>query len=279
MKSPDTLTRFVAAVELALVLPHPTDIYRAILTGTIDVDDGLRGTAYDGDRTSGGGQTSSVERMLERKHPGQFPKDDDDQPGKWGARTDRSKDDLLHLRRATDRVLDSIAALNAECCAAGQPDDWDDALKCAHLLHETGMLQAAIDLGRDVDSWALRFCHAIDTVRAIRDSWMAHEAPDDIAEQNFVWCQSHARLNLKEKRTSRRLCTWCWRHVQDLAEFSDHPAVVLQEQDDNWPSVEMIRAKQDQRRVLYDKEHALWLRAHGIDPTAAHQRRQHRRTA
>ena len=280
MTRPDTLTRFAQAVDLALTLPHPTDIYRAILTSTPDVDDGLKGTSYDGDRTSGGTTSTHPERMLARKHPGQFPADDaEDQRGRWGGRTDRSKDDLLHLRRATDRVLDSIAALNAECCDAGQPDDWDDALKCAHLLHETGTLAAAYDVGRDVDAWALRFCHAIDTVRAIRDSWMAHDAPEDIAEANFAWCHSHARLNLKEKRTSRRLCTWCWRHILDLAEFSDLAAVELQEDQTNWPSEAMIQAKQDQRRVLYDREHAAWLRGHGLNPTVVHQKRQARRTA
>lgn len=278
MSTPNTLTRFAAAVELALTLPHPTMIYRAILSGTPETDDGLRGTAYDSDRTSGGTSSTHPERMLARKHPGQFPADDaDDQRGAWGARTDRSKDDLLHLRRATDRAMDSISALNAECCDAGQPDDWDDALKCAHLLDETGTLAAAIDVGRDVDSWALRFAHAIDTVRAIRDSWMAHAPAPSVMEENYAWCRNHAKIGAEEKRTSRMLCRWCWEQIGDLAELGE--PVVLQEDQQHWPSEGMMRALADGRMVDVKRERNDWLRGLGLNPERVHQRRQLRRGA
>lgn len=293
MTRPDTLTRFATAVDLALTLPHPTEIYRAIMSGSSEVDDGLKGTSYDSDRTTGGTSSSHPERMLARKHPGQFPKDAgsekypdwEDEPGTWGARTDRARDDLLHLRRATDRVLDAVSALVAECIDAGTPDDWEDALKAAHTLHDAGYLAAAIDVGRNVDGWALRFIHGIDTVRAIRDSWMAHtlDASDLGLVKAHRWCRSHERVKdakgkpLEKARDTALLCRWCYRHVEDLAEFSDETAVELQRDPKCWPSEAMVAADEQGRRVLYDKEEAAWQRSHGLDPAAVHQRRQGRR--
>jgi hypothetical protein len=283
-----TVEQFTQAIALAATLPDPADIYRAILAGSREVDDGLRATGHGGGHTSGGERSSHPERQLERRQPGQFPTNEkheadpdawEHKPGTWGQRTDRARDDMLALNKAATRVLDSIATLNAVCCDAGQPDTWAEAIHDANLLAETGMLQAALDVGRNVDADAIRFAHAVDTVRAIRDSWMAHQAPQSVAEANYVWCLSHARLNLEEKRSTRKLCRWCYRHVEDIAEFSDRTAVELQEDDTCWPSEAMIRAKEQGRPVLYDKEHQAWLRSHQIDPRIAHQRRQQRRSA
>lgn len=281
-----SLERFGHALQLAATLPHPTTIYRAILAGTREVDDGMRGTAYDGDRTIGGTGSSHPERMLQRRHPDQFPPDDDpDRRGQWGQRTDRARDDMLALRRATDRVLDAIATLNAVCLDAGQPDTWDQAIADANVLLEAGYLQAAIDVGRNVDSEALRFVFAVDTVRAVRDSWMAHAPAQGLAETNHPWCRSHKQIGVDKARDTRMLCRWCYRHVEDIAGFvtDEHghgsSAVELQHDPSYWPSKAMLAAHDEGRRVVYDREHQAWLRSHGLDPLRVHQQRQGRRSA
>lgn len=280
MSTPDTLTRFAAAVELALGLPHPTAIYRAIMSGTRDVDDGLKGTAYDGDRTAGGTSSSHPERMLARKHPGQFPTDDNpDQRGTWGASSDRARDDLSHLHRATLRAMDAVVTLNAECSAAEAPDDWDDTLKCAHLLHETGMLQAALDVGRDVDAAALRFSHAIDTVRAIRDSWMAHAPQQGLAEANFAWCRPHLTIGVQVKRETKVCCRTCYRWIEDLQLGGIGDAVELQLERRYWPSEDMLRSNAAGRRAMVARDRRDWLLEHGCDPATVDRRRAARRAS
>jgi hypothetical protein len=289
-----TVDRFRRAVDLALTLPDPVDIYRAILAGSREVDDGLRATGHGGGQSRGGERSSHPERQLERRQPGQFPKNDDEEAdpdaweekrGAWNARTDRARDDMLALNRAATRVLDCMATLNAECCDAGQPDTWAEALQDAHLLLETGTLQAAIDVGRHIDATALRFCFAVDTVRAVRDSWMAHDAPQGMAETNQAWCRPHLRIDVKRPRVTKVCCQQCWRDIRDLEGqvLDDHgrpiPAVELQTDPTNWPSEAMQRAREDGRRVLFEKEQAAWMRSRGVDPHQAHQRRQQRRSA
>lgn len=284
---PTTIEQFAAAVTLAVALPSPSLIYRAIMAGTPEVDDGLRGTAYDGDRTSGGGGSSHVERQVERRNPGQFPtkdaKGNEDNweavRGQWDSRSHglRAGDELLRLKRATDRAMEAISALNAECCDAGQPDTWEEAIQCANILEQQGYIQAAIDVGRNVDSAAMRFVHAIDTVRAVRDSWMAHAPAQGLAEANYAWCQSHGRIGAEEKRTTRKLCRWCWDQMADLAELGE--PVVLQEDTANWPSEGMLRAMAEGRLVDVKRERNDWIRSRGLNPERVHQRRQMRRGA
>ena len=269
------LERFANAVQLAHDLPHPTAIYHAIMAGTRDVDDGLRAASYDGDRVSASSASSHPERMVARRNPDLFPRDDDAPPQPLRRRDGR--DDLLALRRATDRALDAIAALNAECCDAGQPDTWDEAIKDAHLLHEQGYLRAAVDVGRNVDAWALRFAHAIDTVRAVHDSWLPHAPTQGLAEENHAWCRSHERIDVKRPRVTRLLCQQCWRDVQDLETLG--APVELQNDPAMWPSEAMLEAREAGRRVLFGKEQQRWLLAHGLNPADVHRRRQDRRTA
>ena len=278
MTQPTTLDRFGAAIELADGLPHPSDIYRAILTGSRDTNDGLRAASYDGDRTSGGTSSSHPERMLARRHPDQFPADEDE-PGKWGSRTDRAADDLLALRRATDRVLDSISALNAECCDAGTADDWDAALKDAHLLAEAGYLTAAIDVGRHIDHWLIRFTHAVDTVRAIRDSWMAHAPAQGLAEANFAWCRPHLTIGVETKRETKVCCRWCYRQIEDLELAGLGDAVELQLQRRYWPTEAMLRSNAEGRRAMLSRDRRDWLVSHGADPMAVDRRRASRRAS
>lgn len=285
MSKPDSVTRFSAAVDLALTLPHPTAIYRAILSGTREVDDGLKGTSYDGHKTTGGTPSSHPERMLERKHPGQFPADEgtekypdwEDQPGQWGARTDRAADDLLHLRRATDRVLDAIATLNAECCDAGQPDTWDEALQDAHTLVEAGFLSAAIDVGRHVDAEALRFAHAIDTVRAIRDSWLPHAPAQGLIEANFAWCRPHLQIGVQVKRETKVCCRTCYRWIEDLELGGLGQAVELQLERRYWPTEDMLRSNADGRRAMVARDRRDWLVKFGLDPMTVDRRRSTKR--
>lgn len=290
-----TLDRFVAAIELADTLPDPAAIYRAILAGSRDVDDGLRSTGAGSGRVSGGTSSSHPERVLAQRHPGQFPDDKEpdweDQPGAWGGRIDRSRDDLLALRRATDRVLDAVSALNAECCDAGTVEDWDAALKDAHLLASQGYITAALDVGRHIDHWLIRFAHAVDTVRAIRDSWMAHRAPEGLAEENQPWCRSCLRIELsngdrlRRTRHTKMCCQRCFRDIQDLEGYvlddQGHPipAVELQMSPAYWPSEAMTKAREDGRTVLLEKERTKWLRSHGADVSEVHRRRQERRSA
>lgn len=281
-RQPTTTERFIAALELADTLPNPTDIYRAILAGSQEVDDGLRAANYDGER---GGATTAThpERVLAQRHPDQFPNDDhpdgwETVKGKWGGRTDRAADDLLALRRATDRVLDAISSLNAECCDAGTADDWDEALQHAHLLANAGYVTAALDVGRHIDHWLLRFAYAIDTVRAIRDSWMPHAPQENLGLiQREGWCRSHQRIDVQRPRVSRLLCQQCWRDIQDLEQLG--APVDLQTDPAKWPSEAMLRAREEGRRVLFDRERQAWLRSHGVSVQQVQQRRRERRAS
>jgi hypothetical protein len=270
-----TLERFAAAVTLAVGLPHPTVIYRAIMASTPDVDDGLRAASYDGDGR-GGTSSSHPERMLERRNPEMF-RDPDPKAITAPARRRNDRDDLIRLNRSTTTVLDAVAALNAECCDAGQPDTWDEAIHCANLLEQQGYLAAAIDVGRDVDAWAMRFVHAVDTVRAVHDSWMAHAPGQSIAEENDPWCQSHFRIGARTDRLTRKLCRFCWDQLADLEELGER--VVLQEERANWPSEAMLRAHAEGRMVDLKRERTAWLKDRGLDPSRVHQRRQNRRSA
>ena len=276
-----TLERFAAAIELARSLPGPADIYRAILTGSREVDDGLRAANYDGTR-SGSDRSSHPEKVLASRHPGQFPRDDEpdweDIKGSWGNRTDRARDDMLALRRATDRALDAIADLNDMCCSRGHPSDWDAALKDAHILCDTGYLQAALDVGRNADAPVIRFSHAIDTVRAVRDSWMAHQPQEGLGlVEREGLCRSHERIGVKRPRVSRLLCQQCWRDILDLEQLGE--PVELQMDPGNWPTETMLKAREDGRTVLLQKERQTWLRHHGVDASRVQDRRRERRGA
>lgn len=286
MSERTTIERFEAAVLLAISLPTPREIAKAIMTGSDEVDDGLRAASYDTDRISGGTSGSHPERMLAQRHPDQFPRDDQDQDvkGRWGAPSNRSADDLLRLSKASERAVDAIAALNAECCDAGVPDTWDEALHHANTLHEAGYLLAAIDVGRDVDAWALRFSFAVDDVRAVRDSWMPHAPAEGLAEENRAWCRPCQRLDIKRQRITKMCCQRCWRDVLDLEGFildlhgAPIPAVELQLNPAYWPSEAMGRAREDGRRVLLDKEKRDWMLSLGVDIRAAYNQRQARRS-
>jgi hypothetical protein len=293
------LERYTAAVELAIKLPTPQSISRTILADTPDVDDGLRAASYDGDRTTGGTTSSHPERMLAQRHPGQFPRDEDDPdtPGTWGPRhhSNRPADDLLRLSKASERAVEAIASLLAEVLDQGyDPDsyDWDDATKDAHLIaeHRNGeTLRAALDLGRNVTYWLDRYSHAIDTVRAVHDTWLPHAPAQGLAEANQPWCRPCQRIKLYNgepllrQRVTKVCCQRCWRDIQDLEGFvldaNGHPipAVELQNDPAMWPSEAMTKAREDGRRVLADRERQAWLRGHGADVSEVQRRRQERR--
>ena len=289
-RQPTPLERFTAAVELAIKLQTPQAISRAILAGTPEVDDGLRAASYDGDRVTGGTSQSPVERMVALRNPDQFPKDN---PDATDTRTkaprtrgggNRAGDDLYRLSKASERIVEAVASLLAEVLDAGCPDmddyRWDDAVKDAHLIaeHNGGeTFTAAVDLGRRVTYWADRFTNAVDTVRAIRDSWMAHDPTQGLAESNQAWCRPHLRIDIKRKRVSAVCCQQCWRDMQDLEQLG--APVDLQRDPANWPSEPMLQAREDGRTVLFQKERQAWLRRHGVDLQRVAQRRQERRSA
>lgn len=277
-----TLERFAEAVTLAVALPSPAVILERITED--EVDDGLRATSYDGDRIAGGSGKSHPERMLEARNPEQFPPDDPNKPPRT-RRSSTAPRDRARLEQAQENAIDAIAALNAECCDAGMPETWEEATTDANVIHETGMLKAAIDVGRDVERWAMRYVHAIDTVRAVHDAWMPHEPPQGLAEENIAWCRPCLRIDEKRKRITKVCCQRCWRDILDLEGFITDddgepiPAVELQLQPRYWPSEAMGRAREQARPILVDRERQAWLRSHGINPATAHQRRQERRSA
>jgi hypothetical protein len=284
------LEQFTAAVELAMKLPTPQVISRAILSGTPEVDDGLRAASYDGDRVTGGTSGSHPERMLAVRNPDMFPRDNPEHPEsrEKAPRTrgngNRASDDLYRLSKASERIVEAVSSLLAEVLDTGCPDlteyAWDDAIKDAHLIaeHNNGeTFTAAVDLGRHVIKWVDRFTNAVDTVRAIRDSWMAHDPSQGLAESNQAWCRPHLRIDIKRKRVSAVCCQQCWRDIQDLEQLG--APVDLQRDPKNWPSEPMLRAREDGRTALFQKERQAWLRGHGVDLSRVAQRRQERRSA
>lgn len=134
---------FAKTASRAMQLPVPAAIARLILASTEAAHNGLRAATYEA-RTSGTGHDVHLthpevgaERRIER--------------GDKDSR--RPLDDLRDLSKASERFVDAIAALNAECLDAPPPETWDEAVKDADHLAEHDLIEAALDVGRDVTGW------------------------------------------------------------------------------------------------------------------------------
>lgn len=254
--------RFSAAVTLALELPTPEAIWRAILA---TADDGLRAANYEA-RVRGGGATAVEDPDTGETYSIHLTTTE------RTALRDRHDDqgEGLILSRARERFIDAIAALNAICVDAGAPDSWDDATKDAHILYETGVLQAAIDTGRDVMGWINQTENAVRDVRGVHDRHMPHTPSDtDRLINGDPICLSHARIGDYERPRHGKLhiCKTCY----DLLAKVGNPAE--QHHDPHaWPPIDLLREHADMertgRRKDYRTELNLWLERRGARRSA-----------
>lgn len=172
--------------------------------------------------------------------------------------------DIPKLERAVAKFVNASQRIWRACWSGSAPVDWDEAVKDLHTLSEAGTVLAALNVGAKVTSAIYDAQDAVLTVQRIHDGHCPH-APDMLTRtmENKSGCRSCARIGVESPKSTRLLCRSCWRDVQDLAELGE--PVELQTDPNRWPSLDMLRARADGRRVDGMRAKRDWLESHDVD--------------
>ena len=173
--------------------------------------------------------------------------------------------DLAALELATDGYIASASRIIKLCSSAAKPEDWDEATKLGHLLHEQGQIQAAIDVGIDLTREVFRLHDYVTTVQRIHDGHCAHKADDTakLATGDPI-CLSHARIGDydRPRHGKHHVCKTCY----DLLAAVGHPSE-LHHDPDAWPPDDLLREhahmEMTGKRMDYIRERQRWVESHG----------------
>lgn len=172
--------------------------------------------------------------------------------------------DVPKLHRAVAGFVDATNAIWRACWSGPVAVDWDDAIKGMDHLLQMGTVRHALSVGTKIAPAIYNAQDSVLTVQRIHDGHCPH-APDMFirSSQAKSSCRSCIRVSIESPRSTRLLCRSCWRDVQQLAPIGE--PVELQTDPNCWPSVEMLRARADGRRVDLMRERQAWMTSHGID--------------
>lgn len=226
------------------------------------VDDGLRAARYDG----AGGRSADTSSHPERQA--------------LNTRRDPSWADLAAVDHHEARFVTAVAELAIRSHSHGAPETWAEAVKDAHLLAEMDAIGVLERIpGEKPARWVHQAGDALHDLELIARRHLTR-IPTDFDRNhesvNDATCRNHLRIGASEKRATKMLCDWCYRHVGDLELAGLGPAVDLQHDPAMWPSEGMLRAE---GRVALGRERRDWLVSHGLRPLEVDRLRSSKRAS
>lgn len=231
-----TFATFAGAARLL----DPDNI-RATIRATID--DGLRAANYDGV----GGRSAEVSSHPERVA--------------LNPRKDSSWTDLDLIDHHVNRFVTAVAEL-ARRSRSGRPcDDWEEAVRDAHLLAEMDAVSVLDTSGQRPGRWVHQAGDAIHDITLIRDRHCARiPTRTDLLLSGDPVCLSHARIGDYEhaRHGDLVLCKTC----RDLVAQVARPPEVHKDSD-WWPSTDLLREHAEMertgKRADYQRARSEWI--------------------
>lgn len=242
--------RWVAAVAAAIEMSTPSEIVAAIRSAD-EPDDGLRAASYEARITTGHRSDSHPERLaLEPERVSMIHT--------WWKR-----DDTLMVSRQGLAFIDAVSEINA-ARDAGTAGDWDEAIRDANLmaeLHDGHYIATCIDLAHDLAPYHA-IIRAVQRLTEIAHRWgCPHVATIQERLNHPDQCLSHARIGVERPVCGRLVvCKTCrdWMAEAGL----DVPAI--HRDVDVWPTLELLRANEEGRRVDTRRERIAWYASIGV---------------